>query len=365
MVGPHLPTDAPLALLGLAEVTGFPLLCEATSQLRFLAEAAPRACLIDGFDWLLRSPRLREALRPDLIISFGGTPTSGAYERMLSGGFSGQRFVVSAHGFPDPHGLASELVSSGSTEAALATSALLARAELPAASARAQFSHAWSEANRLAWRVVERDLARPSTLLNEARAVRTVLDQLPEPSLLVLGNSLPIREVDAYVPRGTRRVRVLSQRGANGIDGLISGAAGAASASAEPTLLLLGDVSFSHDLGGLAAAKASRGPFAIVVIDNGGGRIFEQLPIFSQFQGVPEAERFWLTPQGLDLAHAAALFGYRYSRVTHSSELAQAVQQATTQNGVSIVHVVVEGSSARETEQRVRAELERAAELEA
>ena len=365
MVGPHLPTEAPLALLQLAEITGFPLLCEATSQLRWLAEGAPRVCLIDGFDWLLRSERLREQLRPDLILSFGGTPTSGAYERLLNGGFAGQRFVVSPHGFPDPHGLASELVSSGSTDAANATALLLQQTELTDSDARAEFARAWSNANRLAWRVVERELALPTPVLHEAQAVRSVLAQLPEPSLLVLGNSLPIREVDAYVPSGTRRVRVLSQRGANGIDGLISGAAGAASLSDEPTLLLLGDVSFSHDLGGLAAARASRGPLAIIVIDNGGGRIFEQLPIFSQFREHAAAEQFWLTPQGLELVHAAALFGYRYARVTADAEIAMAMQQATAERGVSIVHVIVAGSSARETEQRVRAELDRTAEAEA
>ncbi|MEO7034851.1 MAG: 2-succinyl-5-enolpyruvyl-6-hydroxy-3-cyclohexene-1-carboxylic-acid synthase [Polyangiaceae bacterium] len=365
IVGPHLATEAPLAVLRLAERTGFPLLCEATSQVRWLSEAAPQACLIDGFEWLLRSAHLVDALRPDLILSFGGTPTSGAYERLLSGGFAGRRFVVAPHGFPDPHGLASELVSSASADAATATVALLQQTELRDASTRFAFAKAWSSANRLAWRVVERELARETPALNEARAVRSLLAQLPEPSVLMLGNSLPIREVDAYVPGGTRRVRVLSQRGANGIDGLISGAAGAASTTDEPTMLLLGDVSFSHDLGGLAAARASRGPFAIVVLDNGGGRIFEQLPIFAQFTEHVEAAQFWLTPQGLNLAHAAQLFGYRYARVTADAEIAPALQLATSERGVSIVHVIVEGSSARETEQRIRAEFERAAEAEA
>ncbi|MEP7053430.1 MAG: thiamine pyrophosphate-dependent enzyme, partial [Pseudomonadota bacterium] len=365
MVGPHLPAEAPLALLRLAEITGFPLLCEATSQLRWLANSAPKACLIDGFDWLLRSQRLREALRPDLILSFGGTPTSGAYERLLNDGFNGRRFVVSAHGFPDPHGLANELVSSGSADAAEATLAWLEAAELCDTSARAAFARAWSDANDLAWRVMEREIGRTTAVLSEPRAIRAVLEPLPEGCWLVLGNSLPIREVDAYVARGTRRVRVLSQRGANGIDGLISGAAGAASTTDEPTLLLLGDVSFSHDLGGLAAARACRGAFVIVVIDNGGGRIFEQLPVFRQFEGRPDAERFWLTPQGLELAHAAQLFGYRYARLSNVFEVTTGVRQAIATHGVSILHVIVEGSSARETEQRVRSELERAAELEA
>jgi 2-succinyl-5-enolpyruvyl-6-hydroxy-3-cyclohexene-1-carboxylate synthase len=177
---------------------------------------------------------------------------------------------------------------------------------------------------------------------------------------LVLGNSLPIREVDAYVPRSRRAIRVLSQRGANGIDGLISGASGAASQTTEPTVLLLGDVSFMHDLGGLAAARASLGPFVIVVLDNGGGRIFEQLPMFAQLRDNAEAARFWLTPPSVELSHAAELFGYRYQRLTSSAEIAPALGLATREAGVSVLHVVVDGSSAREVEPRVRNALEQA-----
>src|SRR6202012_3622805 len=112
---------------------------------------------------------------------------------------------------------------------------------------------------------------------------------------------------------------------------------------------------------GVAAARNSLGPFAIVVIDNGGGRIFEQLPIFGQLRAHAERERFWLTPPAVDLSHAAQLFGYRYLRVTREGEIAGAMQRATSEVGVSVVHVVVEGSSAREAEQRVRGALERPA----
>ena len=194
--------------------------------------------------------------------------------------------------------------------------------------------------------------------MSEALAVRSVLDHLPDPCTLLLGNSLPIREVDAYVPCSNRRVRVLSQRGANGIDGLISGAAGAASLTREPTVLLLGDVSFMHDVGGLAAARESQGPFVIAVIDNGGGRIFEQLPIFKQLEQEPEASRFWLTPPAADLSHAAQLFGHRYQRLNEASQIADALRSALSQNGTTILHLVVGGSSARDSEARVRADLE-------
>ncbi len=360
MVGPQRPEEAMLPLTRLAAVTGFPLLCEATSQLRWGAESAPGVCSVDAFEWLLGSAHLARELAPDLILSFGATPTSGAYERLLSSSFEGQRFVVSPHGFPDPHGLATELVSSGSAQAADATVSLLEASGVDDGQGRAAFAGAWATANAGAWRAVERELSRPSARLGEAGAVRAVINHVPSSSVLMLGNSLPIREVDAYVPGSPRRLRVLSQRGANGIDGLISGAAGAASIDPEPTVLLIGDVSFMHDLGGLAAARAHRGPFTIVVIDNGGGRIFERLPVFNQLQTDGGSARFWLTPPDVDLAQAAALFGYRYVRVTHEPQIAGAMQRATSEPVVTIVHVIVEGSSAREAEQRVRRSLEQA-----
>lgn len=363
MVGPQAANepDAVGALLRFAEICGYPLLCEGASQLRWLRQPAPGALRIDAFEWLLGSDRLRDSLRPDLILSFGAPPTSGAYAQLLNGAFSGRRFVIGPHGFPDPHGLAEELVSASTASAARATSALLERTLVAHSAARAEFRAAWSAANTQAWQAVDRELSRKSAPLGEVRAVRSVLDHLPDPCLLMLGNSLPIRNVDAYAPCATRRVRVLSQRGANGIDGLISGAAGAASLTPEATVLLLGDVSFVHDLGGLAAAREAQGPLAIVVIDNGGGRIFEQLPIFAQLEQQPEASRFWLTPPAVDLAHAAQLFGYRYERVTLETEIAGALERATRQGGPSVLHIVVGASSAREADARVRADLEQPA----
>jgi len=360
MVGPepaHRP-EAARALARLAEITGFPLLCEATSQLRWLSELAPGVLRIDAFEWLLGSPRLRERLSPDLWLSFGGTPTSGGYERWLNAGFTGQRFVIAEHGFPDPHGLATELVSSSTATAAGDTVRHLQHARLRHEGERERFRHAWREANRQAWVAVDKELARPSALLSEACAVRAVLDHLPDPCQLVIGNSLPIREVDAYVPSSARTLHVLSQRGANGIDGLISGAAGASSLSREATVLLLGDVSFMHDLGGLAVAREASGPLVIVVIDNGGGRIFEQLPISGKFEQQPDASRFWLTPPRAELSHAAAVFGFRYAKVSKLAGIAGALREATREPGVTVLQITVDGGSARASEQRVRAELE-------
>jgi 2-succinyl-5-enolpyruvyl-6-hydroxy-3-cyclohexene-1-carboxylate synthase len=345
------------ALARLAEITGFPLACEATSQSRFASELSPSVVRIDAFNWLLRSPSLRARLSPELLLSFGGTPTSGAYERWLSASFSGQRFVIAEHGLPDPHGLASELVSAGTASAANDTVRHLQRSGLRHEAERERYRHDFREANQMAWVAIEQELSRASTQLSEARAVREVIDHLPDPCQLVLGNSLPIREVDAYVPCGARALSVLCQRGANGIDGLISGAAGAASLRREATVLLLGDVSFMHDLGGLAVAREAAGSFVIVVIDNGGGRIFEQLPIFERLEQHAETTRYWLTPPQVELSHAAQLFGYRYAKISEGASIAGALREATSQPGVSVLQIVVEGSSAHASEARVQSAL--------
>jgi len=128
--------------------------------------------------------------------------------------------------------------------------------------------------------------------------------------------------------------------------------------SREPTVLLIGDVSFMHDVGGLAAAREARGSLTLILIDNGGGRIFEQLPIFEQLGQRRDASRFWLTPPDADFSHAARLYGHRYTRLDRAEGIASALQEATAQAGVHVIHIVVDGASAREAEQRVRAALE-------
>lgn len=358
VVGPHAASerDGLRAIAHLAEITSFPLLCESGSQLRF-GEHSGR--VMDGFEWWLRSERLRQALAPDLVVSFGAPPVSGAYERFLLQRYRGPRFVVAEHGFPDPHGLATEISHAKSGEVACALSAALERTRPEHPDERAAYLARVTSANAEAWRAVERELARTGEALSEPRAVRSLLDELPSPCTLVLGNSLPIREADAYVPASPKRVRVLTQRGANGIDGLISGAAGAASMSADPTVLLLGDVSFLHDVGGLAATQDVKSTLVIAVIDNGGGRIFEQLPVYAELEKKPEMGRFWLTPPNADLSHAAALYGLRYERATQAEEIGPAMQRALARCGASVVHVLVEGSSARAAEARIRADLER------
>ncbi|MDQ7087429.1 MAG: thiamine pyrophosphate-dependent enzyme [Acidobacteriota bacterium] len=123
--------------------------------------------------------------------------------------------------------------------------------------------------DREVWRFFEQTLDADAAF-GEAIAVRTVVRHLPDDALLALANSLPIREVDLFCPPSMAQAPVLHQRGAHGIDGLVAAAAGAGWAGGRPVVLLCGDLALLHDLGGLAAARRSRAPLAIVVLANGG-----------------------------------------------------------------------------------------------
>lgn len=264
---------------------GFPVVAEAASQHR-------RGAILDAYEWI----DLPDA--PDLVLQIGAAPTSTRLDGVA-------RAVVSAHGDSDarlhvegdPAATLAALAARLPPREPTAWAAALAAANARARAVVAEESGGWSEA--LAARIA-------------ARSAR---------GLLAVGNSLPIRLLDRYVTEID--APVLSQRGASGIDGLVAGAAGAAIASGRPTTLLLGDVSFLHDLDGLLAAREA--PLTIVVLHNDGGRLFEQLPIAAHAGQL----RHFTTPHGLDLRPAAELARLSYAEVQDGAALETALAAGT------------------------------------
>jgi len=136
---------------------------------------------------------------------------------------------------------------------------------------------------------------------------------------------MPIRDVDAFAPTPPGPVRVLANRGLNGIDGNVSTALGIAAASGAPTVALVGDLAFLHDLGALVHARRSALSLTIVVVNNDGGGIFSFLPIAGT---TPRFEALFGTPHGTDLSAAAALGGARFTRAGTPAELAAALEDS-------------------------------------
>jgi 2-succinyl-5-enolpyruvyl-6-hydroxy-3-cyclohexene-1-carboxylate synthase len=324
VVGPRAATAAPIAQhLRRLEV---PVAAEASSQLRF----GDRPTLaIDAFEHLFTCASFARTHAPDVILQIGALPTPTILASMADGV---SRFVLDAGGVRDPFGGATAI----STSEAAATLARLAEITRPMP-AHTSYAHALARADAIAWSHVEQALSGP---FGEGAAVCTALSATPEGAFVAIGNSLPIRTLDRFVRGSSRRLRVLSQRGVNGIDGLVAGAVGAALASRAPVLAIVGDVSLLHDAGSLLSLARIETPVVVLVIDNGGGRIFEELPI-ARDPRLAHAMPLFATPHDVDLRALAAAYRVSFVEAASGHAVAAAVSSAFEKPGPTLVRAVV------------------------
>lgn len=348
----------------LARRSGFVVFADPASQWRFRARST-EVTWVDAYDSLLHGSGFRRRHRPELIVQFGRVPTSGAFERFL-GELSGvEHWVLGPHGWNDPQSTADHLVF-----ADLAPTLDSLVEGLPADQRPpSEWQRAWRRGERLAQRLIQDAVSGDGgeQSLSEGQVARCAVDGLPPGGLLVLGNSLPIREVDIYCRGTDKALAVASQRGTSGIDGVVSGALGAAHISAQPTVLLVGDVSFLHDLSGLTAASLVTSPMVILVVQNQGGHIFDQLPVAAYLAAQEPRDAdgggvmdHWTTPHQCDLEHAAALHGLPFRRVRDHRALAQGLKQGLGRRGVTLIEAVVPPGGAAEQTRRLRKGLQEA-----
>ncbi len=382
-------------LLALAERAGYPVFAESGSQLRF----APPTHAVDDLAARTRGPTRIDRLdlipiaqrpTPRLVIQLGAEPVASSWPHWdLS---RAQRWVL-APTWADPTSTACVILGEvalsldalialiadrSAPNASFAASALDPRAanEPHASSSEVAPSRAsqqrirtsawldtWRELDARATRAI--DHALDDHPRSEGAAIRAALDALPPGVVIQIGNSLPIRVID-QVARSMNRVvaratpandlvsLVLTQRGAAGIDGLIASAAGATHAG--PVLLVLGDVSFAHDVGGLLAARAAKAPLAILVVDNRGGQIFAGLPVAKAGIAPHVVDEHWLTAPGIDPAAVASAMGLRAHTAASPAAIASAITDALAQPGVTVIHAPVSASGAHDVR---RAAMER------
>lgn len=327
-----------------------------------LLEDPATVCFVDGLDAILRAAardgEVPEALRPEIVVQVGRPPVSGAVGRLLEQCALDPEFehwALAGHGWPDASSSVTEmLVGDPDTSLLWMTEATLGDDR----AVRTPWLERWEQLAEAARDATDAALASgadPDGSVPEGLIARVVAESLPEDGLLMVGNSLPIRTVDAYVfgDRVDAEVGVLSQRGASGIDGLVSGAAGAASVSGRPTALLLGDVSLLHDAGGLASAATATTPLVLVVVHNGGGRIFEQLPIARRC-GVDTVDMAaWTTPHARSFRHLAAFYGLSFARAADEASLRAAVAEALEHAGPTLIEAIAPPHGAAEVSRDV------------
>ena len=302
------PTAEPIAdaAAELAGQAGWPLLAEPTSGLR--CGEHDRSHVIAHYDLLLRVEEFAQAHAPALVLRVGDMPTSKPLRGLVA---QSSQVVLDPHGAWHEPTRQAELVLQASAERTLAALAgaveMRAEGRGHAASRGAGWIQGWRAADVRAWAAIE---ASPEGF--EGRALATIESELPDEAVVWVSSSMPIRDVEACFPQSPKRLRFLANRGANGIDGVVSSALGAAAATGLPTWVLIGELALQHDAGGLLAARRAGVPLEVVCIDNGGGGIFDFLPV-AEHADTDAYEAHIATPSG-DVELAALWPGLREIR---------------------------------------------------
>jgi 2-succinyl-5-enolpyruvyl-6-hydroxy-3-cyclohexene-1-carboxylate synthase len=323
------PIDRPEPVHTLAAMLGWPVLAEPRSGCRL-----PREATISHADALLRSERFARSHRPDVVLRLGSLPASKVLGQWLAG-LDGWQIGVERDGSVfDPDGTLNALL----TVEPAALCQAVAEAIGPDGDARSpgdwyrEWVHADAEAAAALADVLSR---RPAP--TEPAIARDVVAAVPAGGNLVVSSSMPIRDVEWFAaPR--EAIRVFANRGANGIDGVVSTAVGVALASGAPTVLLIGDVALLHDTNGLLGLAGRPLDLCIVAIDNDGGGIFEFLPPAERLDRA-RFEQLFGTPHGVDLAGLAGAHGIGSTTVADQPALVDAIGKALAAGGPHLVVV--------------------------
>jgi 2-succinyl-5-enolpyruvyl-6-hydroxy-3-cyclohexene-1-carboxylate synthase len=323
------------AATALSATSGYPTLADPLSGVRFGSH--DRAGMIDSYDPVLRDQDTVAALQPEIVIRVGALPTSKPLQQFLMARTDRLHVLIDAGAPRDPTHLATSYLLG---DAAATLASLAERVTALGRSGHCGWLDSWKAVDRAAAAAIESALAHEDDPF-EGRAVSEVAALLPEGATLVVGNSMPIRDVDAFVRGDRRRLRIVSNRGANGIDGVISTALGAAAVAAGPVVLLVGDLSFLHDLNGMLAASKFNLDATIVVLNNDGGGIFSFLPQVEQLEATT-FEALFGTPTGLDVAAAARLFGASHARPSDWVAFRRVLCRAIDGRGLSVIELVTD-----------------------
>ncbi len=314
-----------------AQAAAWPLLADPMSGARRGAAA------VAHYDALLREPGFSGPSTPDLVIRVGDLPVSKPLRGWLAGLQRTRQLALDPEGaWQDPASVVGESLALEPAWALERLTRALQDGPERGAGAEEDWLASWRSADELASEAIDGVLGAHE--LSEPAVARELGVLLPEEATLFVASSMPVREVESFWPARADPPRVLCNRGANGIDGTVSSAFGSAAEAPGPVVLLIGDVALAYDVGALIAARRLGIRLTIVLLDNGGGGIFDFLAV----SRIAERELYELhvaTPTGLDFAAVAGAHGLAYERPGDVAGFRAALQGALAHEGSSIVEV--------------------------
>jgi 2-succinyl-5-enolpyruvyl-6-hydroxy-3-cyclohexene-1-carboxylate synthase len=328
------------ALRALVDATGFPVLADPLSQLRFGTHVDDRP-VFGGYDaWV---GGVTGDLAPDLVLRFGASPTSKPLRKWLAETDARQVVVDPAGGWREAEFTASDLVVADPSTLA---QKLATRVDRPATDYADQLA---AHETRY-W-----DLVDGETRFFEGRVLGDVAALAPDPATVFVSNSMPVRDLDRFGRPRAADLRVLGNRGASGIDGITSTALGAGSATDDPLVLVTGDLAYYHDMNGLLAVGRCDVDATVVLVNNDGGGIFHLLPI----EAHETFEGYFRTPHGLDFSPTGDLYGLEFARVTTRDEFGAAFTDSVERDGTQVIEVPFESAESHAVRDDLQAAVDR------
>ena len=289
----------------LSEITGYPVLAEALSNLRF--QPQQDGFVSGGYETYLHG-EFSSIVKSDLVLQFGRLPVGSGLLKYMDRHAEGNRFVINGFEWSD-----ASHSSSGFYQ--VAPSTLIPRLNEIIAS-RNSSEHpmpdlTWMElfrqAEKITWSTQDEFVDNEMV---EGALLSSIVSALPVRAQLFVASSNPVRHLNQFVRPQEKIVSILANRGASGIDGTVASALGVAVKTDKPTILVIGDLALYHDLNSLHLIRRLDIPLIIVVINNDGGGIFQRLPIATHD---PPFTRLFQMPHGLTFEHAAAMFDIPYT----------------------------------------------------
>ncbi|MGG0409314.1 2-succinyl-5-enolpyruvyl-6-hydroxy-3-cyclohexene-1-carboxylic-acid synthase [Peribacillus simplex] len=319
-------------IVALAEKLAFPVLADPLSQLR--SGSHDKAVIIDAYDTFLRDEAAKAAFRPEVILRFGAMPVSKPLLLFMKKQKQAITLVVDGGaGWREPAGLATNMIYSEETDFCQRI------AESITSSPDDEWLGLWQTVNGATKNALAS--VRDESELSEGKLFALLADMMPLESTLFVGNSMPIRDLDTFFLNNGKGIKTIANRGANGIDGVVSTALGVSTVS-KNTVLAIGDLSFFHDMNGLLAAKLQKQNITILLVNNDGGGIFSFLPQANERE---HFETLFGTPHGLDFSHTAQLYGGKYNKVQSWDELEKVFAESFEIQGLKIIEVPTERES--------------------
>ncbi|TKX66563.1 2-succinyl-5-enolpyruvyl-6-hydroxy-3-cyclohexene-1-carboxylic-acid synthase [Halorubrum sp. SP9] len=382
----------PESVTALAHATGFPVLADPLSGVRYGGHTRV-APVVGSYDAYLSADLAGDGSEgwsdPSLVLRLGASPTSKRLRKYLAATGADQYQVDPAGRWREAEFAATELVVAEPNRLCARLSRLVA-----GGSGDPDWRAQWEEADRTAEAVHDRELdaVEEESLddeplddegdagFHEGDALRAVAGALPDPATLFVSNSMPVRDLDRFVGPTTANVTALGNRGVSGVDGIVSSALGAGSATTDDLTLVVGDIALYHDSNGLLAIDRCEVDATVVAVNNDGGGIFHELPI-EAFE--PPFTESFVTPHGLDFEPLSELHGLGYARIDArppaqsdaaadggespaeraaavAADVAAAVSRAHEAAGSHLIEVRTDAEASHRTRERLAAAVERA-----